>query len=266
MLKADRIGKPKTAALDGAGESETRIPVAEVDALLNVDAGRGIGGTEAPAVVAIGSFEAKNVCTGVGVTRAEISCLDFGSARGVYVEARGELAINRVADFETIEQVLGFFRARAGNVETAEIVLGDFGQSGEALREDVRAGDGNVPDVAGSECVALGGVLRIDLIGGGGDLDLLVNLFRVVQSQRDFVEAGLKSESAANDHEEAFLADFEFVIAWREISKSEAAGSVGFCSVDVSSAVFQFQLSSADGDTVFIQHKAGTAGQIRRAS
>src|SRR5580692_1867852 len=46
VLKADGIGEPEAAALDGAGNIEARIPVAEVDALLNVDAGEGIGGAE----------------------------------------------------------------------------------------------------------------------------------------------------------------------------------------------------------------------------
>ena len=218
VLNADRIGKPKAAALDGSRESETRIPVAEVNAFLDVDAGSGIGGAEAPAVVAIGSVEAENVCAGMSVACAEAAGLDFGGARGVDVEARGELAIYGIADFEAVEQVLRFAGTRAGDVQIALIVLGDFGESDEALREDVRAGHGDVSNVAGGERVALGGILRIDLIGASGDLDLLVNFFGVVYGESEFVGAGLKGESAAGDDEEAFLADFQFVIAGGKIS------------------------------------------------
>ena len=78
------------------------------------------------------------------------------------------------------EEVLGFAGAGAGDVEIVAIVLRDLGQGGEALREDVGAGYGNVADVASGEGVALGGVLRIDLIGGSGDLYVLVNFFGVI--------------------------------------------------------------------------------------
>ncbi len=87
MLKADGIGEPETAALNGAGEIEAWKPTAEMDAFLDINAGRGIGGAEAPAIVAVGSFEAENVCAGVRVARAEIASLDFSGARGVHIEA-----------------------------------------------------------------------------------------------------------------------------------------------------------------------------------
>jgi hypothetical protein len=58
--------------------------------------------------------------------------------------------------------------------------LRDFGKRGEALREDVGAGYGNVAYGTGREGVALSGVLRFDLIGGGRDLDVLVEFFGVI--------------------------------------------------------------------------------------
>jgi hypothetical protein len=151
-----------------------------MNALVNIDAGGGIGGAKAPAVVAIGGFEAEDVCTGMGVACAEAAGLDFGGPRGVDVEARGKLAIYRVADFEAVEEILGFSGAGAGNVKIVEIVSRDFGQRGEALREDVGAGYGNVADGTGRESVALSGVLPVALIGGGRDLDALVELFGVI--------------------------------------------------------------------------------------
>src|ERR1700676_73559 len=180
VLEADRIGKPEAAVLDGAGEIESWVPVPEVEAMVNINAGCGIGGTEAPAVVTIRGFEAEDVCAGMGVRGTEAAGLDFGGARGIDVEAGSELAIHGIADFEAVEEVLRFSRAGAGNVQIVEIVLGDLGQSGEALGEDMGAGYGNVADGAGSERVALGCILRIDLIGGGGDLYLLVNFFGVI--------------------------------------------------------------------------------------
>ena len=240
VLKADGIGEPKAAALDGTGKREARIPVAEVDAFLDVDAGNGVSGAETPAVVAVGSFEAENVCAGVGVACAEIRGLDFGSAGGVNVEARGELIVDRIADFEAVEEILRFARASAGNVEIVEMVLRDFREGGEALREDVRAGNGDVANVAGGESVALGGVLRIDLIGWGADLDLLVNFFGVIHGEVEFVRAGLQSDGASGDEKETLFAYFEFVIASGEIFKGEAAGAVGFGAVDVGGGVFEF--------------------------
>lgn len=87
VLDADGIGKPETAAKDGTGKRETRIPIAEVKAFLNVDAGNGIGGAETPLVVAIRSFEAEDIRAGVGIGGTEAAGLDFGGARGVDVEA-----------------------------------------------------------------------------------------------------------------------------------------------------------------------------------
>src|ERR1700722_10939739 len=104
-----------------------------MNTLINIDAGGGIGGAEAPAVVAIGGFQAEDVCPGMSVACAEAAGLDFGGARSVDVEARSELAVYRVADFKAIEQVLGFSGAGAGNVKVVEIVLCDFGHGGEAL-------------------------------------------------------------------------------------------------------------------------------------
>ena len=117
------------------------------------------------------------------------------------------------------------------------IVLGDLGESNETFREDVRAWYGDVSNVAGGECVALSGILRIDLIGTGGDLDLFVNFFGVVYGQSEFVGAWLQSESAAGNDEEALLADLQFVIARGETSKSEATGAVGFRAIDVGGGI-----------------------------
>jgi hypothetical protein len=72
---------------------------------------------------------------------------------------------------------LGFSGACAGDVQIGEIIASDFRQSGEALREDVRAGDGNITNVMSGESISLSGVLWIDLIGGSGDLDTLVKFF-----------------------------------------------------------------------------------------
>jgi len=176
----------------------------------------------------------------VCIACAEIGGLHFGSAGGVDVEARGELVVDRIADFEAVEEILCFAGAGAGNVEIVEMVLRDFRESGEALREDVRTGNGDVANVAGGESVALGGVLRIDLIGGGADLDLLVDFFGVIHGEVEFVRAGLQSDGASGDEEEALFADFEFVIAGGEIFESEAAGAVGFGAVDVGGGVFEF--------------------------
>jgi hypothetical protein len=80
------------------------------------------------------------------------------------------------------------------------------------------------------------------------------------------VGAWLKSDRAGDDHEEALLADFQLEIASGEISESEAAGSVGFGSVDVGGTVFEFQLGGGDGDAVFVQYETGASGQIRGAT
>src|SRR5437016_5159100 len=58
VLQADRIGKPKTSALDGTGKRETRIPVSQTHAVLNIDARHWIGCAEAPFVVhGVADFE-----------------------------------------------------------------------------------------------------------------------------------------------------------------------------------------------------------------
>src|SRR5580692_12901942 len=120
-----------------------------MNAFLDVDARSGIGGAEAPAVVAIGSVKTENIRAGMSVACAEAAGLDFGGACGVDVETRRELAVHGVADFEAVEQVLRFAGTRAGDVQIALIVLGDLGESDEAFGKNVRAGDGNVSNVAG---------------------------------------------------------------------------------------------------------------------
>src|ERR1700758_5288193 len=83
MLNADRIRKPEAAADERPGKSEPRIPVSQVYALLNVDAGARIGGPEAPAVVPIRSYEAQNIGPGVRIGRINPSRLDFRGPRGI---------------------------------------------------------------------------------------------------------------------------------------------------------------------------------------
>lgn len=53
----------------------------------------------------------------------------------------------------------------------------------------------------------------------------------------EFVGAGLKCDGAIGDFEEAFLLDFQLVIARGEMLKSEAACAVGFGRVDVGGGV-----------------------------
>jgi hypothetical protein len=78
------------------------------------------------------------------------------------------------------------------------------------------------------------------LIGAGGDLDLLVDFFGVIHGEVEFVRAGLQSDGASGDEEEALFADFEFVLAGGEILESEAASAVGLGTVDVGEGVFEF--------------------------
>src|SRR5690348_11652025 len=108
VLEACRVGEPKAAANDWSRKIETRIPVSQMEAVLSVDAGRGISRAEPPTVIAIRSLKTQNVCAGVGIGGADTAGLNFGGARGVDIEARGELAIHGIADFETVEQVLRF--------------------------------------------------------------------------------------------------------------------------------------------------------------
>src|SRR5579864_1101991 len=98
MLHADGIRKPESPLLDGSGKSEPRIPVAQVNALLNVDAGTGVGRSEAPAIVTIRGLQAQNAGAGVRVSGANPARLDFGRSRGVHVETRCQRAIDRVSN------------------------------------------------------------------------------------------------------------------------------------------------------------------------
>jgi hypothetical protein len=150
-------------------------------------------------------------------------------------------------------------------VEIALIVLGDLGESDETFGKDVGARNGDVSNIAGGERVALSRVLRIDLIGASCDLDLFVNFFGVIYGERKFVGAGLQGESAACDDEVACFADFEFVITRREISKSEAAGAVGFRPIEVACGVFKLYLDGGDGDVVFIEDQAGARRKVSRS-
>src|SRR5690349_5757730 len=64
VLKADGIGEPKAPAPDRPGKGKSGIPVAKVNAFTDVDAGKRIGGAEAPAIVAFRCFEAQDAQIG----------------------------------------------------------------------------------------------------------------------------------------------------------------------------------------------------------
>lgn len=175
------------------------------------------------------------------------------------------MAVDGIADLEAVENVLRFTGAGAGDVKIAGIVLRDFRKSDETFREDVRAGDGNIENVASGERGALRGVLRIDLIGGRGDLDLLMNFFFVIQDERKIVEAGFERERAAADDKETGFANFELVLAGRKIAEGEAAGTIGLGTEDRARRVFEADLGGGDGDIVFVDDKAGARGGVRGA-
>jgi hypothetical protein len=92
-----------------------------------------------------------------------------------------------------------------------------------------------------------------------------VDFFGVIHGEVEFVRAGLQSDGASGDEEEALFADFELVIAYGEIFESEAASAVGLCAVEVGGGVFEFQLGGGNGDAVFIEDEPGAGGDIRGA-
>ena len=97
-----------------------------------------------------------------------------------------------------------------------------------SMLKHVRAGDGNVANVARGERGTLGGVLRIDLIRGSSDLYLLVELLSVVQCEGELVEARVKVERFAGEEEEARLANFGLIVPGGKIAQREAPGAIGF--------------------------------------
>ena len=108
------------------------------------------------------------------VAGADAAGLHVGGARGVYIKTRAQCVVDRIADFESVEQVLRFSRARARDVQAAKIVLHHLRQRRQALLQKVRIGNGNVADFARGYRFALRGVLRVDLVWLGRDLHLLV--------------------------------------------------------------------------------------------
>ena len=161
-------------------------------------------------------------------SRADASGLDFGGTRGVDVEARAQRSAGGIADLKAIEEVLRVGGTRSGDVQIVEVVLHDLRQSDETLLEHVRAGDGNVANVARGERGTLGGVLRIDLIRGSSDLYLLVELLSVVLGEGELVEARVKVERFAGEEEEARLANFGLIVPGGKIAQREAPGAIGF--------------------------------------
>ena len=151
VLDTDGIGKPETAALKWTGKGEPRIPVSQMHSLLDVDAGSGIGGSKAPAVVPIESFQTQDACTRVRVSRADVRRLDFHAARRIHIEPRSERAAHRVADLKSVHNVLCFTGARAADMQVVAMVLDDFRQRDQALLKDMGVGNGNIANVPGGQ-------------------------------------------------------------------------------------------------------------------
>ncbi len=194
VLDADGIRKPKAAAHDGSGKSDARIPIPEMSAFLDVDSGSGVGRAEAPAIVAVGSFKTENARAGVGIACAEAAGLHFGGARGVDVEARRQRAIDRIADFKAIEEILRLAGTCTGNVQIIATVAHDFWQCHEARGKNVGVGHRDIANASRGETGTLRSVLGINLIRRRGDLDLLVKLLNVIQGQCEFVAAVVERE------------------------------------------------------------------------
>ena len=192
VLDADGIGKPEAAALNGSRKSDARIPIPEMSALLDVDSGSGVGRAEAPAIIAVGSFKTENARTGVGIACAEAAGLNFSGARVVDVEARRQRAVDRIADFKAIEEILRLAGTCTRNVQIIATVAHDFGQGHEALGKNVGIGHWDIANVLRGESGTLRSVLGINLIRRRGDLYLLVKLLNVIQGQCEFVAAGVE--------------------------------------------------------------------------
>src|SRR5947208_4567966 len=79
----------------------------QMHSLLDVDAGSGIGGSKAPAVIPIESFQTQDACTRVRVSRADVRRLDFHAARRIHIEPRSERAAHRVADLKSVHNEIG---------------------------------------------------------------------------------------------------------------------------------------------------------------
>src|SRR5437764_11591656 len=98
MLHADGIGKPEAATLEGTRKSKPRIPISQVDAMLNIDAGSRVGRSKAPAVISVGSLEAQDASAEVRVSRPNPSGLAFCGACRVSVETGCQRPTDGTAD------------------------------------------------------------------------------------------------------------------------------------------------------------------------
>src|SRR5260370_34856257 len=113
MLQSDRIGKPESPALDRSGKCKPWIPVAQARAALNVDSRHWIRRAEAPLIVAVRRLQIQNARTRVRVARANPPGLHLRRARPVPLEALAQRVVHRIADLESIQQILCFARTRS---------------------------------------------------------------------------------------------------------------------------------------------------------
>ncbi len=262
VLDADGIRKPKAAALDGSGKSDARIPISEMSAFLDVDSGSGVGRAEAPAIFAVGSFKTENARARVSIACAEAAGLDCGGARGVNVEACRQCAVDRIADFKAIEEILRLTGTCTRNVQIIATVAHDIGQGHETLGENVRVGHRDIANVLRGETGTPRSVLSINLMRRRGDLYLLVKLLNVIQGQCEFIAAGLERERLARKQEKTFLANFYFVVTHGKILEDESPCAIGLCAIHPAGAVFELYFRSPNRYAVFVHHGTRTIGGI----
>jgi hypothetical protein len=126
----------------------------------------------------------------------------------------------------------------------------------------MRARHGNVANVPFSERRTLFRVLGIDLIRGRRDLHLLVQLLRVVQREREFVQPRVEAERMAREKEEATLSHFHLIVSNRKATESEAPCFVRFRLVHPSAATFKLYLGGFDWHAILVQNNARAIGRI----
>ncbi len=143
------------------------------------------------------------------------------------------------------------------------MVLHNFRQRDQTLLKNVGVRDRNVANVATGKRGSLRRVLRIDLIRRRRDLYLLVNLVLVIQDQGKFVCPGVEADHLAGKHEEAFLANFRFVVPGGKIMEGEMPSSVRLRSIRVPSGILQLDLRCSHRDSIFIQDHTHAIGGIR---
>src|ERR1700751_2013547 len=167
----------------------------------------------------------------MGVAGSDAARFHLRGARGIDVEAGRQRAVGRIANFETIEEILSVRGARTGDVQVVEVILNNFRQRNQALLQAMGARDGNIANVLRREGGTLGGILDVDLIRGSDNLHLLVELLGVVKSEGDVIEPGMEGNLLARKKKEAFLANLRFVVARRKVAESETPGPVGLGSM-----------------------------------